>query len=162
MNPQPPNNSGAQTIVKTFTAVIIIVIATVFSLILWWWFNPPKIVVEADAGFKRAKQTIDPEQLRQWALESINRWPATNGWHKIPESEIPKNIQTLYSYLPEDASVTGDTVVIFWGGGFFHWALEIGSTNVSRPSKYSNPEYPYYFKWCPGIYYTREARWKLQ
>ena len=136
-------------------------VVAVLSLTFWRWSIPPKIVVEADAGFKRAKQTIDPEQLRIWALETIKRWPATNGWHKIPESEIPKKIQTLYRRLPEDASVTGNTVVISWDDGFFYWALEIGSTNVLRPFKYSNPRY-HYFDWCPGIYYVREARWKLQ
>jgi hypothetical protein len=162
MKQEPPNKTGAQKTVIMFAAAISFIIVAVFSLILWGWFTPPKAVVEADAGFKKAKQIIDPEQLRAWALESINRWPATNGWHTIPESEIPKNIQTLYNYLPEDASVTGDTVVIFWGGGFFHWALEIGSTNVSRPFNSGNPEYPYNFEWVRGIYYSREASCKLQ
>jgi hypothetical protein len=95
MNQETPNNSGAQIIIKIFAAAIIVIIAAVFSLILWLWFTTPKIVAEADAGFKRAKQTIDPGQLRAWALESIKRWPSTNGAHAIPESEIPKYIRDL-------------------------------------------------------------------
>ncbi len=138
--------------------------AAVFSLILWWWFTPPDIVVKADAGFKRAKQTIDPEQLRTWALEAVRRWPSTNdlGFQTIPDSEIPHYIQNLYSYPPEDASVSGNTVSIFWGGGFFHWVIQIGNTNYSEPFNSGNPEYPYNFEWTNGIYYTREASWKLQ
>jgi hypothetical protein len=158
MNQVPPNKSGAQKVVKIFTAVIILVIAVVF----YWWFTPPHFVVEADTGFKSAKQTIDPEQLRAWALESVKRWPDTNGMRPIPASEIPQYIRNLYAYPPEDASVTEDRVVVFWGGGFFHWVIEIGDTNFSKPFNSGNPEYPYNFEWVKGIYYSREANWKLQ
>ncbi|HXE42527.1 MAG TPA: hypothetical protein VN516_05845 [Candidatus Baltobacteraceae bacterium] len=163
MNQASPNNSGAQIIVKIFAAAMVIVIAAVFALILWWWFTPPQIVVEADAGFKKAKQTVNPEELRQWALEEINRRPATNGWNEIPESEIPSRIRYLYPNHPiEKAWVAGDIVLISWGGGFFGWEIEVGSTNFSEPFNSGNPECPYNFEWVRGIYYKREGDWKLQ
>jgi hypothetical protein len=160
MNQETPNNSGAQIIIKIFAAAIIVIIAAVFSLILWLWFTTPKIVAEADAGFKRAKQTIDPGQLRAWALESSKRWPSTNGAHAIPESEIPKYIRDLYAYPPEDATVIGDTVTIFWGGGGFHWVIEIGPTNYVRLAD-DSPGYQT-VEWTQGIYYSHEGYRKIQ
>jgi hypothetical protein len=160
VNQEPPNNSGAKKIVKIFSAAIIVMIAAVFFLIIWVWITPPKVVVEADAGFKRAKQTIDPEQLRAWALESIKRWPSTNGAHAIPESDIPKYIRNLYSYSPEDATVIGDTVTIFWGGGFFHWVIEVGPTNYVRSTD-DSPSYQT-IEWTRGIYYSHEGNRKIQ
>jgi hypothetical protein len=160
MGKVPPIKTGVPKTIKFFMAAF--VITAFFALVIVWLYTPPKDVVGADAGFKKAKQTIDPEQLRAWALESIKRWPNTNGWHAIPDSEIPNYIRNLYSYPPGDASVAGDRVIIFWGGGFFHWVIEISSTNFSEPFKPDNPEYPYNFEWVKGIYYSREANWKLQ
>jgi hypothetical protein len=159
MDQQPPNKSGAQIVFKIFETAIIGVAAAVAALLCYWWFVPPKIVAEADAGFKRAKLTINPEELRAWALESIKRWPATNGFQTIPESEVPKYIQNLYSYPPEDATIAGDTVTIFWGGGFFHWVIEVGSTNyvrsMDKSSGYQTAE------WTNGIYYSHEGHRKI-
>jgi len=160
MNPEPPNNSGAQKIVKTCAAVIIMIIAAVFVLIFWWWFTPPQMVVEADAGFKKAKQTIDPEQLRAWALQEIKTH--SGKYASIPEAEVPKYIQNLYSNPPESVWVDGSCVNILWGGGFFGWGFYIGDTNKVMPLISDNREYPYNFEWKPGIYYTRETRRKLQ
>ncbi len=162
MNEVPPIVTGVQIVRRTFTVAMITIFAAVFSLVIWWWLTPPQIVVEADAGFKKAKQTIDSEQLRAWALKLIREWPETNGPQRIPESEIPPYIQNLYSYPPEDVSVLDNKVVIFLGGGFFHWVIEIGSTNFFKPFKNNYSEYQYNFEWTRGIYYTREASWKLQ
>jgi hypothetical protein len=153
-----------------FAAAIIVVVAAANVLILWWWFTPPKFVVEADAGFKKAKTTIDREKLRAWALTTIEKYRSTNNEDiitDIPNSEIPNYIQNLYALRPESAFITrtGDNqsyVAIMWGGGFFHWGLEVGNTNFSLPLNSNNPEYPFDFEWIPGIYYTREAKWKLQ
>jgi hypothetical protein len=87
---------------------------------------------------------------------------------RFPQSKIPDYIKNFYSIPPEDILVIPKTsnkeatVLIFWGGGFFHWTLEVGDTNFSLPFNSGNPEYPYNFEWVPGIYYTREANWKLQ
>jgi hypothetical protein len=160
MSEVPPINSGAQIVFKILGTTIIGVAVAIAALLCYWWFVPPKIVAEADAGFKRAKQTIDPEQLRVWALESIKRWPATNGYQAIPESEIPKYIQNLYSSPPEDAMVMGDSVTIFWGGGFFHWVIEVGSTNFEHSANES-ADYQT-VEWRRGIYYSHEGHRKIQ
>jgi hypothetical protein len=147
--------------VSIFAATIILLVVAVNVLILWWWIIPPKIVVEADAGFKKATQTIDPEKLRAWALEEIAKHkPSTNDFagKDIPDSEIPSYIQALYPYPAEDATVRFDEnqpyVMIVWGGGFFHWKIDIGSTNLIGTTGSGN-----HFttvEWAPGIYYSRE------
>jgi hypothetical protein len=166
MNDARPTGSGAlnalQFFAYFFAAVILLIIAAVFSFVLYRKFVPPEIVVQADAGFKRAQKTIDPEKLRAWALDSMRRLPGTNGSQTVPDADIPGYIKNLYSYPPERAYVNEKTVIIIWGGGFFGWALTIGDTNYSEPFKSDNSECPYNFEWTNGIYYTREANWKLQ
>jgi hypothetical protein len=154
MNQEPPNKSGAQIIFKIFAAVIVTIIAAVFALILWWWFTPPKAVVEADEGFNRAKVTIGPEKLRFWALEEISKQQSANTNFIIPNSEIPIYIRNLYSYPPTDIEVETNTVTIWWGGGFFHWMIDIGPTNFTETTGAENIYTT--VEWVPGIYYSRE------
>src|SRR5258706_6773431 len=104
---------------KIFLWAALVAFSLVLTVLVLWVSTPPKFVVEADAGFKKAKQTIDPEELRAWALESIKRWSKTNGGSPvIPESEIPQYIRDLYPHAPE-AVVCQDSLVvgIFGGGG---------------------------------------------
>jgi len=116
-----------------------------------------KSLTEADAGFKKATNTIDPESLRTWALESIR----TNATIKDVTNSIPKEIQTLYSASPE-IEIGGSGITLSWGAGFFHWVLYIGGTNDTLPHISKNRQYPFNFEWRPGIYYTREANLELQ
>ena len=156
MNQQPPKRSGAQLIFNIFTAAVILVIVAIFCLPSWFYFSPSKIVANADAGFKKAKQTIDPEKLRAWALKEIPQYTQPTNEiipPKIKKAEIPSCIQSLYSQAPEDAFVQKEGYVqIFWGGPFFHWSLEIGPTNfVPAPDSHVKTA-----EWIPGIYYNRE------
>lgn len=117
-----------------------------------------KPMVDADAGFKRAEQTIDPEALRSWALDNIHKKASPR---EITDS-MPKYIQTLYDEPPE-AQLDQDCLILSWGGGFSHWVFYVGDTNQTMPFNSPNHQYPYNFEWRPGIYYTREANWeKLQ
>src|SRR5687768_12676542 len=102
MDQQPTTKSGASTVNKLIVGLGISIFAAICGFLLWLFIVPPKIVVEADAGFKRAKETIDPEQLRVWAMEALNLWPMTNdyGYALIPESEIPAYIRNLYPFRP--------------------------------------------------------------
>jgi hypothetical protein len=127
--------------------------------------TPHGIIRTADAGFRKAKQTINPEDLRAWALESLKHWSNTNDEiSRIPRSEIPTYIRDLYSDPAEAVVFQGEnypvsSITILWGGGFFHWAIQIGPTNFVRQP---NPVYPRVFMWVPGIYYTREGDQDLQ
>jgi len=172
MNEVPPIIVGASKAKKFFLLVIVFVFAAIIAGVVAFKYLlsiPDKSLIQADEGFKKAKITIDPEELRAWALaEIVKRQPVANDieGNGIPNSEIPNYIKNLYSDFPEDAAVvkeSGDSYVrIFWGGGFFHWVMEVGDTNFSEPFNSSNPEYPYNFEWVKGIYYTREANRKFQ
>jgi hypothetical protein len=116
-----------------------------------------KSLSEADAGFKKATNSIDPEALRGWALESIR----TNASFKDVTNSMPKEIKTLYPEPPE-IEIGGSGLTLSWGGGFFHWVFYIGATNDTLPHISKNRQYPYNFEWRPGIYYTREANQELQ
>lgn len=116
-----------------------------------------KSLSEADAGFKKATNSVDPEALRTWALENIR----TNATIKDATNSMPKQIQTLYS-TPPQIEIGGSGLTLSWGGGFFHWVLYIGATNDVLPHISKNRQYPYNFEWRPGIYYTRQANQELQ
>jgi hypothetical protein len=170
MNEAPPIISGASKSKKHFpwTWIILAVILCVPVIFIGSFLAIPFITIyQADEGFKKAKKTIDPEQLRNWALDSIKSRSGTNDDSHIPRSEIPKYVQNLYHTPPEDVIISRPsngnqpTVIIFWGGGFFHWTLEVGDTNFSMPFNSENQEYPYNFQLAPGIYYTRESSWGL-
>jgi hypothetical protein len=168
MNEAPPIISGASHPSKTplWTKALIAFVVCLPVLYILSWITAPIIAVyKADEGFKRAVRTIDPEPLRAWALKTVDDY-AADGIRRIPTGDIPGPLQNLYVHRPNGAAIYryqdgNSTVVIFWGGGFFHWAMEIGDTNFIKPFVNENSDYRYNFEWTNGIYYTREAEWKL-
>ncbi len=116
-----------------------------------------KSLTDADAGFKKATNTIDPEALRAWALVSAHN---KTTYQEITNS-MPKEMFSLYDEAPE-VQVESSGVTLNWGGGFFNWIMYIGATNDTLPHISENREYPYNFEWRPGIYYTRGANKELQ
>lgn len=116
-------------------------------------------IYRADEGFKRAQRTINPEELRNWALQAIKNHSGANN-PEIKRSEIPSYVRNLYPEQPEYAvAISGDWrqphVAIMWGGGFFAWGIEIGDTNFSESYVSENPERPHYYQWTNGIYFAR-------
>jgi hypothetical protein len=116
-----------------------------------------KSLTEADEGFKKATNTLEPESLRTWALESIR----TNATIKDVTNSMPREIQTLYN-APPQIEIGRSGLTLSWGSGFFHWVFYIGATNDTLPHVSQNRQYPFNFEWRPGIYYTREANQELQ
>jgi hypothetical protein len=170
MNEVPPTNIGASTTRKFFPWTSMVTAAFLCALVLFLGYFlsiPLQIVRDADAGFRKAKKTIQPEQLRSWALESIRSYTGTNGYsQEIPISEIPPSIKTLYSIASEKAWATPKSadseafVLIYWGGGFFHWGFYIGSTNFTVST---NLEMDHQIaEWVPGIYYMHEGKRKIR
>jgi hypothetical protein len=164
MNQESPTESGASKLKRVlFSSILLLLVVAIagFAGIKYWLSIPPGIVVQADEGFKKGKATIDPEKLRAWALAEIAKLqPTSNGivGKAIPNSEIPVYIQNLYSEPPEDAHVfTGSSksgVTICWGGGFFHWMIDICPTNNIITTGATNNFTT--IEWVPGIYYSRE------
>ena len=116
-----------------------------------------KQLAYADDGFKKATNTIDPEALCAWALESAHKRRTDQAVTNV----MPKGILTLYGE-PPDIEVYDTDVKLSWGGGFFSWFFIIGNTNDTLPFHSDNQEFPYNFEWRPGIYYIREANKELQ
>jgi hypothetical protein len=159
----PPTNFGAWKLGKSLLWIICITFLIAVSFVTFkvgtyiWIFYQVGIdehsaVEEADDGFKKARATIDPEKLRAWALEELSKKRITNT--NPPDSEIPIYIHNLYADPPGDFTVDNDTVTIYWGGGFFHWMIDIGSTNYTESTGATN-DYTT-VEWVPGIYYSRE------
>jgi len=174
MNPSPPKICETRKREKRWLGLVLIAVvvipviaASIFygRFYVYGFLSARNALRTADAGFKKAKQTINPEELRTWALETIKRYPDTNdGSPSIPPSEIPKFVRDLYSQPPFDTIVlqrgsNQSSVLFMWGGGLFAWSIEVGQTNLISET---NPEYPRSFTWVPGIYYTRESSWDLQ
>jgi hypothetical protein len=157
MNQEPPTNSGASKSKRLLFVSVLFVCVMVIAGIAgfkYWLSIPPKEVVQADEGFKKAKATIDPEKLRAWALEEILKQQSAKTNFFIPNLEIPTYIRNLYSYAPDDIEINGNTITIWWGGGFFHWMIDIGPTNFVETTGAENIYTT--VEWVPGIYYSRE------
>jgi len=138
---------------------VLCILAFCFCFVFTTPFN---VAYKADAGFRRAKKNIDPKQLQAWAIQEISKYPLTNDTQilrDIPESEIPSQMQNLYSFSPRAAIMKMDSseipsVKIIWGGGFFHWLFIIGPTNFSIST---NGTFYKTVEWTQGVYYMREG-----
>jgi len=147
--------------------VFIIILGSPVFLLYAGCFHvgPFGVVNHADAGFRRAKKTIDSEQLRAWALATVKSHNGTNGYvHYVKNSEIPEYIVNLYSTPPETAWVLPNVsdqdalVGIIWGGGFFHWGFYVGTTNyIMEP--FGDHQIA---EWTNGIYYMHEGNLKIR
>ena len=157
MNPAPPTNPKIQKSKNLMLWLAVLValsfIAYKIGTYVWIFHNmkigAEKILDEADGGFSRAKNEINPEQLRVWALECIE---SRNNLHEVYKS-MPESIRNLYAESP-DVSVDKSCVSLSWGGGFFHWYINIGTTNYTELTGAHNNYTT--AKWVPGIYYGRE------
>src|SRR5450759_1229684 len=152
MNQLPPVISDFSEPKKHLLWAVLFLVFVISAVVIgfkYWLSVPPKIVIEADAGFKKAKETINPEELRAWALGAINQ--RTN--LKAIYNSMPPYVRTLYAE-PPDISVDESSVSLGWGGGFFHWGIDVGSTNFVI---FTNANIPWtVVEWVPGIYYGRE------
>lgn len=73
-----------------------------------------KELTDADAGFRRLTNTMDPEVLRVWALESAR----TNAPQKDIVESMPKEIRNLYDEPPE-VQPDSSGLTLSWGEAFF-------------------------------------------
>jgi hypothetical protein len=162
MNEAPKTNYGASEVKRRvpWIWIILLLVAAITAGISHyelWLSTPAEDVIQADKGFKKAKETINPEELRAWALKEIPKCSVTNedGQIFIPNSDIPSYIKELFGEPPVEASVgeyRGEKYVSFsWGGAFFDWGIAIGSTNLASP--FNSEETT--TRWVPGIYFAR-------
>jgi len=159
MNEVPITNCGASTVKRHIPCswIILLLVAAIIAGISrfeLWLASPAADVIQAEKGFKKAKETINPEQLRAWALKEIQKYSVTNEAN-IPNAEIPSYIKELFGEPPAGASVVeygGQKCVFFsWGGAFFDWSIIIGLTNLAP--QFNSEET--ITRWVSGIYFSR-------
>jgi len=161
MNQAPSPNSRPLKIVRWAVGILLlaVLICCLKPLVLSRHMHEVvgKSIVEADARLRRHTNTIDPEDVRTWALELIQLQASD----KVAADSRPDYIRNLYSG-PRDILVSESCVSLIWGGRLFHWAYYIGNTNEIKPFHSDNSQTSYNFEWKPGIYYTRETKRGLQ
>jgi hypothetical protein len=101
------------------------------------------------------KQSIDVGQLREWAIPIIKQ--RDNGYD-IANDKIPSWIKKVDpdeypTAFVADRNAEGKTVVVIWGGGFGHWGLIVGETNLAIAADLS---WQLDVKWVPGVYFFME------
>jgi hypothetical protein len=163
MNEAPITSGGALKVKRRipWTWIGLLLVAAIIAGISHfelWLSAPDSQVVEADKGFRKAKETINPEQLRAWALKEIETQKSSitneDGLIPIPNSEIPSYIKELFDEPPAVAGITkyGSQKCVWfnWGGSFFDWSIFIGPTNLVP--QYSSEETT--TRWVPGIIFS--------
>jgi len=136
-------------------------ICLLFIVLLFYLGSMRLITVHrAHSTFTKIQKNIDPEELRQWAVDLARRFH--NGEH-VPKSELPKTLLNLGRSPPKigiprrTADATDDSrcyVILIWGGGFFHWGMLIGSPQFQHGDE--NHQH-HIIQWVPGIYFDHEG-----
>jgi hypothetical protein len=163
MRKTPPNLFGVSKSKIIWAASILLV--AIAGYIVWNQTFSARYARAADKAYLKATQTMDPEQLRIWALQSISKYPITNKYlgSPIPKSEIPDQILHLwptepYVFVERQQTNSEEDVVILWDNDRLrgNWWLTIGPVNFLQ---FSNKDVSCSFFqkaiWAPGIYYNR-------
>jgi hypothetical protein len=139
--------------------VAIITLAAVAALIGFaLYFNPITSTHRSSHQFfSSVESKINPEELRIWAANLASR----HGFGSKPTvSELPDDFAELSSQLPSilicSTNVSNEQphVMLIYGGGFYHWGIDIGPTNFIRQN---NPAFTT-IQWVPGIYFRHEGQ----
>jgi hypothetical protein len=78
------------------------------------------------------RQTISPDELEAWALQTILKTPREHVYTDISTNDAPKGIRELMTdfatlQIEEDGSTNNAVVVYTRGGGFGHWGFAVGA-----------------------------------
>jgi len=121
------------------------------------YFNPLALIHRrSHRFFTKVEQSINPEELRSWAAELVNKQAFGT---KPKVSELPSNLLKL-SAQPPSVSICSTNarsdqpyLMLIYGGGFYHWGIDIGPTNFVRAN---DPAFTT-IKWASGIYFRHEG-----
>jgi len=153
MNQAPPiikrqSKKNKNWVVGVFLVVLFICMLLAGLLFYQSQLELRRSVVEADSGFTKATNSINPEELRAWALKNIQ--------NKATEKELydsmPEYIRTLYRNPPR-VLILDESVSFLWGGpGFSYWTIHVGPTNsMTRTGVIEGRKT---IEWVPGIFYN--------
>jgi hypothetical protein len=135
---------------------LILTICAAFLLLGFVVIGVPQLMIHirSERDFSDAKEKLNPEELRDWAVKMTERYPPTSSIIEIPREEVPLNVRNAFQKPPwAFTSQRGIPVVqLEFGGGFSHWFIAIGPTNF----EWATGGYFQSKKWVPGIYFVRE------
>lgn len=137
--------------------VTITTLVAAAALIGVTYFNPIALGHRSSHQFfSHIESTIDPEELRIWAANLASK----HGFETKPAaSELPSDFLNLSSQRPRvlicstNANNDQPYVMLIYGGGFYHWGMDIGPTNFVRQN---DPAFTT-IQWVPGIYFRHEG-----
>jgi len=110
------------------------------------------------------KKAVDPTELQQWAVRVLQETSQSES-RMVKKEDIPSSVRNLKTNGLHFEMVTCDSdapapssersICIWWGGGFFHWGIRVGSPTFKiTPTSTSTT----YVEWRPGIYFWRETQ----
>ena len=100
-----------------------------------------------------AKNNINPTRLQDWALSVAK---TNKDGYEMQAQDIPFWIRKIEighdptGFLGTRSMDEGRTLFVVWGGGFGHWGLIIGDTNLAIHDDNSSINY---VNWVPGVYF---------
>ncbi len=149
--------SNALRRIAPWLPMVLVVVAVPCAMI---YFSPP-LAADRHAHniFAKAKKTINPEDLREWAKNLAST--QSDFQRKGKSDELPDYVVGLTkqtpSFLINSSSLSlSDNLpylTLQYGGGFFSWGFDVGPTNFSRKSDSDHTS----IEWVPGIYFRREG-----
>jgi uncharacterized integral membrane protein len=88
----------------------------------------------------RIKSKADIKAIRDW-LETLDKEDYDESGVRLPRDEWPKSLRVLNPpHIDLYADSNGNPKVrIIWGGGVFHWGVEIGMEDMENPPFYFGP-----------------------
>ena len=100
----------------------------------------------------RIKSKADIKAIRDW-MRTLDKEDYDEFGVRLPRDECPKSLRVL---KPPSVNLYADNngnpqIRIVWGGGFFHWGVQIGMEDMENPSSYFGP----LAEWLlvePGVY----------
>lgn len=133
-----------------------LVLAFVCAVAFLVWSIDP--VRGAHRFYSSVKRNVNPEELRAWAAGLAANAPnqRITSINQLPASLQPLSAGFESGGVAPANSSNGWVLTLMYGGGFFHYGMEIGSTNFVDSSDDQLTVIP----WVPGIYFKHEGRRK--
>jgi hypothetical protein len=153
----PAVNSGIGKPGQNFRWLVLltIIIAVIAGFFLLFLLGPPIAMHRhAHSFFGSVKRDVDPEELRKWAAKLAAITPTSRVTNS---SELPvplRDSEFENGWIREASQNDSWCMTLIYGGGFFHYGIEIGPTNFLDSS---SPQFTV-IQWVPGIYFRHEGK----
>lgn len=154
--PLAPRRSGrALDAMNLATRIGIGAAVAVGLLVLYAFIHIYIVEVRPRSQFpQKVRARAKPEELRTWALTSLQRWDTNYPYYPQPITNTPPTLRGLWIHGPitemyhAEGQDLAHVTVRYGAGGCGHWGLEIGPTNRPVPPSSEGRRYTL---WVPGL-----------